>query len=105
MSEIDLKELFELMMELGRKIDSKTDAIEQRISAVNTQLALNTQSLEEHMYRCELLEARCEAIDGRVNFLEDMQHSVKRFITWGFAIVSFVSILSAIIFGLLEHLK
>ncbi len=78
-------------MKPTERIHDKLDRIEQRLNNIDVTLAVNTESLKEHIKRTNLLEAAMEPIKAHVNRVD----GALRFL-------GIVSLIVAIVTGLIK---
>lgn len=83
----------ELILERLSKIDVKVDKLDDRIASIDRTLAVNTESLVQHMRRTALLEDDLKPVKKHVNRLDG---AMKTF--------AFISLVVAILAGIMRVL-
>lgn len=82
-------ELMKLIITKIDTLDSKLDKTNEKIHGIDITLVRNTESLEEHMRRTELLEKDIQPIKRHVHMLEG-----------GLKLFGVLSLISSLIYGI-----
>ena len=54
---------------MSKRLEDKLEKLDERLDTISTTLAVNTQSLKEHMKRTEMLESELKPVKAHVQLM------------------------------------